>query len=897
MTLRRELAKLGALFRRRKPLDDLTEEIRAHLAMEEQENLESGMTPDEAHYAALRRFGNATLAQERSREMWGWNFFETLSQDIRYGSRQLRQSPWLTLVITLSLALGIGANTAIFSVINAVMLRLLPVQDPERLVEIAYQGQRSNQTFVDETFSYPMFKEIRERNQVFSDVAVAGQWPFAESGPEPPRWTGQLVSANFFSVLGVNAVAGRVFAVDEDKGVHPVVVISYALWTRRFGRDPRVIGRRMILGGAPFTIVGVAPAHFSGLDPGQPYDLWAPITMLPQVNNGCECRLLTKAQFWNVVGRLKPRTSLEQARANVDLLFQQMQHEEDTARFSEAQRKDFFSERIIVLPAARGRDYLRKEFSRPLFLLMGMVALVLLIACANVANLLLARASVRQREIAVRSALGAGRGRLLRQLLTESVVLALIGGALGVLFAYWGSPALVAMMARGRNQLALDVHPDLPVLGFTLLVALATGIAFGLAPALSGSRTGAGPSLQARSRNLTDSFAGRIGQTLVVAQVALALVLVIGAGLLVRTLRNLETSDPGFSRQGVLVFGIAPTLLGYKGDRLEQFYQQLQEEISQIPGVSSASFSHVTPIGSNLRDGFISVQGYTPQNRGDVRNYLAFVGPRFFKTSGIPLLAGRDFGSQDQSVSPPVAIINQTLARRFFAGRNPIGQKLGWIRSRQTQEYEIIGVVGDAKYFSLREAMLPIAYFDVLQGELGDLYVEVRVASNPTGLIPQIRSLLHTFDSRLAPWDPTTLEEQIDASLYQEKLVSTLSSAFGVLALLLACVGLYGIMAYAVARRTDEIGLRMALGAQRGDVLKLIAGQGLKLTLIGLGVGILCSLGATRLLGSLLFGVKPIDRLTFISVSLLVSFLALLAGYIPARRATKVDPMVALRYE
>ncbi len=906
MSWRRQLTKLGALFRWRKPVDDLAEEIRAHLQMEEQENLESGMPPDEAHYAALRRFGNATLAQERSREIWGWSFVETLSQDIRYGLRQLRRSPGLTVVVTLSLALGIGANTAIFSVINAVMLRMLPVHDPEKLVQIAYHGQHDNQAFVAETFSYPMFKELRERNHVFTNMAVAAPWGFAESGPEPPKWTGQLVSANFFSVLGVNAVVGRVFAADEDKGVHPVLVISYGFWMSRFGRDPAVIGRKMTLGDALFTIIGVAPAHFSGLDPGRAYDLWTPISMLPQVNDGCECGMLTDPDHneWNLVARLSPGISLEQARADLDVLFRQTHagarsgFREDISNFSVTQRNELLAQQIVVLPAARGRDYLRKEFSRQLFLLMGMVALVLVIACANVANLLLARASVRQREFAVRSALGAGRRRLVRQLLTESVLLALIGGALGVLFAYWGSPALVALMARGQNQLALDVHPDLPVLGFTLLVALATGIAFGLAPALSASRTGAGPSLHAFTRNLTGSFEGhRLGQALVVAQVALSLILVIGAGLMVRTLRNLETFDAGFSRQGVLLFGIDPTEVGYMGGRRAQFYQQLEQGVSQMPGVRSVSFSYATPIGGLLRELSISIEGHTPQPHEEMHSYVDFVGPRFFETIGIPLLIGRDFGPQDHPGSARVAIINQAMARRFFAGQNPIGRKLGWNRGKGNQECEIIGIVGDAKYLSLREAMLPIVYSNALQGDLGDLTVEVRTAWNPIGLLPQIRTLLHTFDSRLAPWNPTTLAEQVDASLYQEKLVSTLSSFFGVLALLLACVGLYGIMAYAVARRTNEIGIRMALGAERSDILRLVATQGLKLTFIGLGIGILASLASTRLIGTLLYDVKPTDPLTFVSVSLLVTMLALLASYLPAHRATKVDPMTALRHE
>jgi predicted permease len=886
-------------FRRGQFHRELDEEMRHHLALSARAHVKSGESAEQARFAAERELGNTLRLREESQDAWGWTLAERLAQDLRYALRQLRRSPGLTAVITLSLALGIGANTAIFGVINAVMLRMLPVQNPERLVQIAYQGQRSNQAFVAEGFSYPLFKELRKRNQVFTGMAAALPWGIAESGAEPAKWAGQLVSANFFSVLGVNAVVGRFFAADEDTGSHPVVVISYALWTRAFGRDPGAIGRKMRLGDMPFTIIGVAPAHFSGLDPGRPCDLWVPITMQPQVNDGCECGFLTRMPWLNVVGRLRPRISHEQARADVDVLFQQIQHREDISSLSETQRKDFFTQRIVVLPAARGTDYLRAEFSRPLFLLMGMVALVLVIACANVANLLLARACVRRREIAVRLALGAGRRRLVRQLLTESVLLALIGGAVGVLFAYWGSPLLVTLMAGGRNPVTLDVHPDLSVLGFTLLVALATGIAFGLAPALRATRAGAGPCFQSGSRNLAGSRAGRsLGRALVVAQVALSLVLVIGAGLLVRTLHNLETFDAGFSRQGVLLFGIAPTRVGYKDERLAQFYQQLQEGISQMPGVRSASFSGVTPINGGHSDRLISVEGYTPRRNEDMDTDMNSVGPGFFETLGTPLLIGRDFGPQDRRGSPRVAIINQAMARRFFAGRNPIGGKFGWVRGKDKEECEIIGVVSDAKYSSLREQMPPIAYVDALQGkELGDMWIEVRAASNPTALMPQVRSLLHTFDPRLVPWDATTLVEQIDRSLYQEKLVSSLSSFFGALALALACIGLYGIMSYAVARRTNEIGVRMALGAEGSRILQTVLSEALLMAAIGVVIGLPAAWCATRSISSMLYGLKSTDPLTIIAATFLMAALAALAGYLPARRASRVDPMVALRYE
>jgi predicted permease len=910
MTWRRGLSKLRDLLRRRRLVDDLIEEIRSHLEMEEQESLEAGMSSEDGHYAALRRFGNVTLAEERSRNMWEWSSLETLLQDLRYGLRQLRRSPGLTAIITISLALGIGANTAIFSVINAAMLRMLPVQVPEQLVQVGFQGKHSAQSFIGESFSYPLFKELRRLNQVFTDIAAFDYFDLLDahlanpgSGATSEPAKGQLVSANFFSLLGVNAAVGRTFAPDEDHGVgaHPVAVISYALWTRMFARDPGALGKKLLIEGTPFTIIGVAPSHFGGANPGRSYDLWVPIGMQPQVLPGGFLSLTDSNTNWlTMVARLKPGVSIGQARASLDVVYQQLQRERDISRWSEQDRQDFFTHHIVLLPAARGTDYLRKEFSRPLFLLMGMVGVVLLIACANVANLLLARASTRQREIAVRLALGAGRRRLMRQLLTESILLAVIGGALGVLFAYWGSPLLVTLMARGHDQVTLDVHPDLSVLGFTLLIALVTGIACGLAPALRATRTSAGPSLQASSRGLTVSRIGRnLGRALVIAQVALSLVLIIGAGLLVRTLRNLERLDPGFSRHNVLLVGLDPTRAGYKDGRLVQLYQQVLERILQMPGVRSASFSFLTPISGGGWDNYAFVEGYTPRPGEDMDVYINAVGPRFFETLGTPLILGREFAPQDRAGSTQVALVNQTMAQRFFANRNPIGGHFGWGKLNRKREYEIIGVVGDAKYLSLRESVPPTAYLYIPQepANLGGVTFEISSAVPPAGLAPQVRRLLQRVDSRLNASNVDTLAEQVDRSLYQEKLVSTLSSFFGALAVLLACIGLYGIMSYAVARRTSEIGIRMALGAQSRCILRMVLGEALLLAASGVALGLPSAWAATHSITSMLYGLKHTDPLTILASTLLMAAVAALAGYLPARRASRVDPMVALRYE
>ncbi|HEV2424503.1 MAG TPA: ABC transporter permease [Terriglobia bacterium] len=903
--LRTQAARFRGLLTLRRDDQDFTQEIDAHLALLTAENVRRGMTPEEARRAALVRLGGVTQLRETNRELRGLPWLETLAQDIRYGLHMLRNSPGFTAVAVLTLALGIGANTAIFSVINAVMLRMLPVQEPERLVQIGFQGRHGAESFVGESFSYAVFKELRERNQAFTDISGFDYWDSfdarlagTESGGTGQPIKGQLVSANFFSLLGVDPMIGRTFAPDADTrgGDHSVAVIIYALWTRTFARDPGVLGRKVTVDRTPLTIIGVAPKYFGGVNPGRTCDLWALVSMEPQLIGG-EFGYLTdpNVDWLTLLGRLKPGVSVEQARANLDVLFQQSQRQQDLSGLSAAARGDFLTHRIVLLPAARGTDYLRKEFQQPLSLLMGMVALVLLIACANVANLLLARANARQREIMIRVAVGAGRRRLVRQLLTESVLLSLIGGAVGMLLAYWVSPILVILMSRGQNQMTLNVHPDLRVLAFTLLIALITGIAFGLAPAMRATRVTIPPG----SSRVTTTRTGRsLGRALVVVQVALSLVLVVGAGLLIRTLRNLETLDPGFDSRNVLLFGLDPTRAGYKEERLAEFYQGLLDRLNQQPGVQSASFSFLTPISGGGWDNSIFVEGYAPRPGEDMDTYINAVSPRFFDTLQTPLILGRDFGPQDRAGSPPVAIVNQAMVRRFFEGRNPIGGRFGWGEGQHKAKYEIVGVVGNAKYLSLRDSVPPTAYVCARQSrDWGGVNFEVRTAAGPSAFAPEIRRVLQSVDPRLTAPEVTPFAQQIDQSLYQEKLVSALSGFFGVLALLLACIGLYGIMAYAVARRTNEIGIRLALGAERASILRMVLGEALLLAAVGILIGLPAVWAATRSVASLLYGLKATDPLTVLIATSLLAAVAALAGYLPARRATKVDLMVALRYE
>jgi predicted permease len=902
--------RIRSLFRRSRVERELTDELRFHLDTLTEENINSGMAPEDAHYAALRELGGIEQIKEECRHMRRLNFIEGLLKDLAFGLRQLRRNPGFMTVAVVTLGLGIGVNTAIFSVINAVMLRMLPAQSPEQLVQIGFQGKHSGESFVGESFSYPVFKELRQYNQPFTDISAFDYWDSLDAYPansgsvsEPVK--GQLVSANFFSLLGVSAVIGRTFAPDEDSGAgaHPVAVISYALWTRVFARDTGILGKTLTIEDRPFIIIGVAPSHFRGVNPGRVDDFWAPVSMQPQVLPGGNRLTESDTNWLSMVARLKPGLSVKQARASLDVVYQDIQHQHDLSGLSEQDRRDFFTHHIVLLPAARGTDYLRQEFARPLFLLMAMVGLVLLIACINVANLLLARASVRQREIGIRLAFGAGRGRLVRQLLTESVLLAILGGALGVLFAYWTSPVLVALMAYGQNGLTLDVHPDLSVLGFTLLVALATGVVFGLAPALRTTRMDATEPLRTSSRNVTASRRGRnLGRVLVVVQIALSLVLAIGAGLLVRTLRNLDALNPGFSRKHVLLFGLDPSKAGYKGGRAALLRQELMDRIRHLPGVRSSSFSFLTPITGGGWDNVArSVEGYTPYPGEDMDIYLNAVGARYFETLDTPILLGRDFGPRDRAASPLVALINQTMAQRFFANHSPIGKhvRLGpWTGKRG---FQIIGVVGDQKYGSLRETVPPTAYLCIPQLPqaltANGVTFEVHGAMASMGLAPQVRRVIQQADPRLAPTDIRTLAEQVDQSLYQEKLVSALSSFFAMLALLLACIGLYGVISYAVARRTNEIGIRMALGAESHRILRMVLREALTLVILGIAIGVPVALAASRLIATMLYGLRTTDPMTILTAVALMSLVALMAGYVPARRAARVDPMVALRYE
>jgi predicted permease len=933
----RELGRRLVMLLRRGQFDaDLEAEMRLHRELREQEQIERGLSPKEPHYVAQRHFGNDLILREESRDMWGWNWLQTLLQDVRYGFRMLAKNPGFTAVAVLTLALGIGANTAIFSLIDTAILRSLPVRDPQRLVVFKWTARnspntkgyysylpcpsRSSGTLAQRSggspdvsgehgcsFSYPMFHKFQALRDAFLEVCALGSRAGINLRANGPAGTvrGELVSGEFFETLGVGTALGRTLAPSDDTpGAPPVVVLGYGYWKSAFGGDPGVLGRIIWLNNIPVTIVGIAEKDFPGLDPTRSCEMWLPLSLKPQLGKelfgsigGDHPSLQAGDDNWWVylVARLKPGVTIGQAEAAADALFHN-----DVLGESKTLFKAEDSPRLVLMTAPQAIVGLRDQFSRPLTILMVAVGVVLLIACANVAGLMLARSAVRQRELAVRLALGAGRARIARQLLTECLLLSATGGASGIVLGYWSVRSLVAFMSRGGLWPPyLAVHLDLRILALTASVSVLAGILFGLAPAFRSMHLDLTPALKESTSELASgSWHGRwwnLGRSLVVAQVALSVLVLAGAGLLVRTLQNLKSIDPGFDTQNVLLFEADPTLIGYTEAQTRSLYSELRERIQALPGVLSVSYSFDPLLGGGVWATGFRIEGKA-QDLQDTTDALA-VGPKFFETMRIPLLAGRTLTPQDFSLASastwcPI-VINEAFARRFLKDQNPLGLRISGFNGGGAI-CEIIGVVGNAKYQTLRSELGPTAY---VPQEGGETTFGVRTSANPAEIIPAVRSVVSQLDNNLPLSNIRTESEQIEGSLFQERLIARLSSFFGGLSLLLACVGLYGLLSYEVTRRTREVGLRMALGAQPRDILRFIVGQGVVLSAVGSVIGILAALGLTRYLASVLYGVRPADPVTFAAVTSLLTAVALLASYLPARRATRVDPVEALRCE
>jgi predicted permease len=937
---------LRAILQRSRAEREMDAELHFHIAAYADDLIGSGVPREEALRRAGIEFGGLERAKEECRDASGANFFETLSQDLRYGFRVFRKGPGFTAVAVLTLALGIGANTAIFSLIDAVMLRSIPVRDPQRLVVFRWEARNDPRyhgysSYGDCgrggggtgcSFSVPLFDRMREQAKVFSGLAAfAGPTSFDVGGNGPATiGRGKLVSGDFFETLGIETMLGRPLGPEDDSvSAPPVAVLSYAYWKSDFAADPSVVGRTLRLNGVPCSIVGVTSANFTSLAPGRTQDFFLPMRSVDHFHLGwLRAATMTDSQSWwiVVVGRLRDGISPQQAQAATTAIFSN-----EMIHGAKPLSKEDDKPSIVLLSAQQGLTGQRSNYSTLLYVLMSAVGFVLLIACANVAGLTLARSNARQREMAVRLALGGGRWRIGRQLMTESMMLSLAGGALGTLLAQWGVHALQSLFSSPDQPFPFVVAPDWRVFVFTLSASVFTGLLFGVAPALRGTRLDLTPALQG-SASTSHAIAGRgvhLRGALVVAQVALSILVLVGAGLLVRTLQDLHAVDPGFDTRNVLIFEINPALLGYQDERIQNLYRELRERFTALPDVISASYASQALLSGSLSTTGLHLPGQPEKSNIDV-DVLA-VGPDFFSTLRIPLQDGRVFTAADfasaaataaaekaareaasrapaphtspqapPKAAPAPVIVNDAFVKQYFPKQNPIGLHLDDALPEEPDAaprspgHQIVGVVKSTKYSGLHRDIKPAVYVPLTGGGAD---FELRTTIGTGALIPVIRNIVNAADSNLPVFDVHTQSERIENLIAQERTIARLSSFFGVAALLLACIGLYGLLAYEVTRRTREIGIRVALGAQQRNVVTLVLRQGIVLVVLGCAFGVGAGLGLTRYLRSLLFGVEPLDRLTFMSVVTLLFVVALVACYLPARRASRVDPMVALRHE
>jgi len=826
---------------------------------------------------------------------------DTLLQDLRYGIRTLAKSPGFTAVAVLSLALGIGVNTSIFSFVDFLLLRPLPLPQSNRLVSVFYHDQRTSQIY--SAMSYPDYEYYRDHNEVLSGLAAYDDVEVSlQTGDGAEKLPGEIVSGNYFSVLDVRPLLGRSFLPEEDRmpGANPVVMLSYGLWQRRFGSDPGIVGQRITLNGNSFAVVGIAPPAFRGLrvDRASVPEFWVPLMMYREIMPlfaewDLEHRWGT--QWLAATGRLKPGATLAQAGAVMATLSQQLRQAQWDREF-----KDMAHDwTAVLLPANQSRipPGYRSAVVTFLGMLATVVGLVLLIACFNVANLMLARASQRRKEVAVRLALGAGRGRLVRQLLTESLLISLLGGTAGLIVAFWTSEFLSSFHRPFKTQLLLETRLDTRVLGFALLISVLTGIVFGLAPALQAARLDLTFALKAETSAAGIGFR-KIGlrNGLVITQIAFSLLLLIGAGLFVRTLRNAQAADVTLDPGNVLLLKLDLSGQKYDDARGKQFYPQLLERVQSLPGVRSAALVYVVPlVGGRGGTDIVISPPENPSDKQTIQVDFNVVSPGYFETIGIPILRGRDFTDRDRGGAPAVAIVNEQFARRFWPGQDAIGKQFQG--TNLPGVIEVVGVARDGKFRNYRASINPCFYVSLLQDYQKAMSLEVRAAADAMSIVAAVRREVRALDKNLPVSDYLTLKSHRDAGLSQEKSAAALLTALGLLALVLAAVGIYGVMSFSVAQRTREVGLRMALGARAGEVLRLMLRQGLLLILIGIGIGLAAALVLTRFVASLLYGVSATDPVTFAAFILALTAVALAACYIPARRAMKVDPMAALRHE
>jgi predicted permease len=911
----RTISKLGGLFRQAESDREFSDEVETHIELLTVRFVDQGMTREEAAWAARRQFGNAALLEQRHREARAWLWVTTVFKDIRHGMRMLAKSPGITAMAIASLALGIGANTAIFTVAKSALFDALAVSHPEQLQLLAYaQVDRSviendwGDFYTDArgrtilaSFSGPVYKQLQRQSQnigelfAFADLSQFEHLSATIDG-HADVVTAELVSGNFFQSMSVETALGRPIEPSDDSlpGSGAVAVISDAFWQRRFARSPSVIGKTVDVNLTPITIVGVAPPGFTGASHVQTaQDLFMPISIQPVIFPREKGSLLSDPDTWwlQIMLRLKPGVFRDNALASLALSLDQ------AVRATMVVAKDRTVPPLLLLPGGRGWNYAEQELEHPMPLLLVIAGLVLLLACVNVANLLLARFSSRHREISVRMALGAGRIRIARQMLTESLCLSTMGGAVGLLLGYLGRNILPRLFSTSWGPLALNTRFDWRVFAFTLAISVLTGIGFGVGPAWQAASASANSGLKDGAKTVTYRRKGLAGKALVVVQVALCMLLLVSAGLFVRTLANLEAINPGFNKNGLLLFTIQPPAQRYPARTNVEVLHRIEERIASLPGVETVTLSREALLGESGSNSEFLLDGQTKASEGN--RYISFnsVGRDFFTTMEIPVLYGRSFDVSDTSTSRAVAVISRSLAEKEFAGKNPL--RAFFRRKEGGEAIQIVGVCADAKYAWIRDDGPPIFYVLYTQEKdpRGSMTFEVRTHGNPLNLAGAVRSAVESVDKDLPLIEVRTQQQQIDAALAPERSFATVTSGFGILAVLLASIGVYGVIAAGVSRRVNEIGVRMALGARAAQVLRMVMGEALGLAFAGIGTGLCAALLLTRFLTSRLFGLKPSDPLTLAGAAFLLLIAAILASCGPARRASRIQPVQALRHE
>jgi predicted permease len=908
---------IKSLFRPAKRNAEIEADVRSFFESAVEHKMDQGMSRDDAVRSARAEIRSTEMVRHK---VWaaGWeSHVESLWRDAKYGLRQILRSPGLSIVAILSLALGIGANTAIFTVIDDLLLKQLPVHDPQMLVSFGDGSDSgivaSSSTGAYDIFPYEFYKRIASNRDQLEGICAFASFPTMVSvrtasgtGGPATQAISHLVSGTFFSVLGSQPLMGRVFNPDDTatEGRDSVAIISHRYWRENLSADPGVIGRSITINGAPFVVIGVMPATFYGVDLNeQSPDMWLPITMQPEVMKGPSL-LKPDGLFWiHVMARRKPEVSVAQAQSWATVEFQRFLTQREGSQISALRRQQISGTFIPLLPGGAGLSHMRSAYQTPLTVLMIMVGVVLLIACANLANLLLARAASREREFRARLALGSSRGRITRQILTEALVLALIGGALGLGLAFWATRVLIHFIDKGASHTALSATPDPRVLLFTFATCIVTATLFGIAPAMRGSRTSVAGALNANARTSAGTVARSnhlLPKALIVAQVTLSLVLLTVAGLLLRTLQNLRAQDIGLNRTNVLLVNTNPKFAGYQPERLNALYDRVLSRVSALPGVRSASFSGGPPVSRGNWGSPIDIDGRPTPPSDDISTLLNRVSTGYFETLGIPLLRGRTIQAADSADAVKSAVVNKTFADRYFPNGDVIGHSFTIADPAAPGVWRIVGIVRDSKHASPAEKPQPFAFLAVTQLKGDDQYaywLQIRSVGDPAKITAEVRAALADMDPNLPVLKTQTVDEQIDDLIDQQRFVSKLAGFFALLALALAGIGLYGVMTYNVVRRTNELGVRMALGAPKAKLLWMVLRESLTLLAIGICLGIPMSLAASRAIKAGLFGVEPADPLTLVAAVVLISGVLLAGSYIPARRATKIDPMVALRYE